>query len=61
MSNFDFPGNVRQLENICHWLSVMAPSQMVEAKDLPPELLAPALLATTLPAAAAVDADDATG
>src|SRR5574343_1436750 len=36
---FDFPGNVRQLENICHWLSVMAPSQLVEAKDLPQELL----------------------
>jgi len=35
---FDFPGNVRQLENICHWLSVMAPSQLVEAKDLPHEL-----------------------
>ncbi|SEK99743.1 two-component system, NtrC family, nitrogen regulation response regulator GlnG [Roseateles sp. YR242] len=38
--NFDFPGNVRQLENICHWLSVMAPSLVVEAKDLPQELLA---------------------
>lgn len=38
---FDFPGNVRQLENICHWLSVMAPSLVVEAKDLPQELLAP--------------------
>ena len=34
---FDFPGNVRQLENICHWLTVMAPAQVVEAKDLPPE------------------------
>ena len=37
---FDFPGNVRQLENICHWLSVMAPTQVVAAKDLPPELQA---------------------
>ncbi|HEY6133511.1 MAG TPA: nitrogen regulation protein NR(I) [Rubrivivax sp.] len=36
---FDFPGNVRQLENICHWLTVMAPSQVIEAKDLPPELM----------------------
>jgi two-component system nitrogen regulation response regulator GlnG len=36
---FEFPGNVRQLENICHWLTVMAPAQVVEAKDLPPELL----------------------
>ncbi len=35
---FDFPGNVRQLQNLCHWLTVMAPSQVVEAKDLPPEV-----------------------
>ena len=35
---FDYPGNVRQLENICHWLSVMAPSQRIDADDLPPEL-----------------------
>jgi len=35
---FDYPGNVRQLENICHWLTVMAPAQLVDAKDLPPEL-----------------------
>jgi len=43
LMRFDFPGNVRQLENICHWLTVMAPAQVVEAKDLPPELLEPAL------------------
>ncbi|WP_353171650.1 nitrogen regulation protein NR(I) [Paracandidimonas soli] len=36
---FDYPGNVRQLENICQWLSVMAPSQRVHARDLPPEVL----------------------
>ncbi len=36
---FDFPGNVRQLENLCHWLTVMAPAQTIEPKDLPPELL----------------------
>jgi two-component system nitrogen regulation response regulator GlnG len=35
---FSFPGNVRQLENICHWLTVMAPAQVVEPKDLPPEV-----------------------
>ena len=40
LMRFDFPGNVRQLENICHWLTVMAPAQMIEAKDLPPELVA---------------------
>jgi len=38
LGNFGFPGNVRQLENICHWLTVMAPAQMVEPKDLPPEV-----------------------
>jgi two-component system, NtrC family, nitrogen regulation response regulator GlnG len=38
LEEFGFPGNVRQLENICHWLTVMAPSQMIEPKDLPPEV-----------------------
>jgi two-component system nitrogen regulation response regulator GlnG len=38
---FDFPGNVRQLENICHWLTVMAPAQLIDVKDLPPEVLGP--------------------
>ncbi|MFG6448494.1 nitrogen regulation protein NR(I) [Roseateles sp. BYS180W] len=42
LQDFPFPGNVRQLENICRWLSVMAPSQWVRAQDLPPELQAPA-------------------
>ena len=32
------PGNVRQLENICHWLTVMAPTQVIEVGDLPAEL-----------------------
>ena len=35
---FPFPGNVRQLENVCHWLTVMAPGQRVEIADLPPEV-----------------------
>lgn len=39
LSHFSFPGNVRQLENICHWLTVMAPAQVIEPKDLPPEVL----------------------
>lgn len=34
----DFPGNVRQLENLCHWLTVMTPSRQVEIADLPAEL-----------------------
>ena len=41
LTQFDYPGNVRQLENICHWLTVMAPAQLVDAKDLPPELQSP--------------------
>ncbi|HSM21743.1 MAG TPA: nitrogen regulation protein NR(I) [Rubrivivax sp.] len=56
LATFDFPGNVRQLENLCHWLTVMAPAQVVEPKDLPPELLgAP----TAAPAAAAAGMADA--
>jgi two-component system nitrogen regulation response regulator GlnG len=31
----NFPGNVRQLENLCHWLTVMTPSQRIEISDLP--------------------------
>jgi len=38
LGQFQFPGNVRQLENICHWLTVMAPTQVIEVKDLPPEV-----------------------
>jgi two-component system, NtrC family, nitrogen regulation response regulator GlnG len=38
LAAFDFPGNVRQLENICHWLTVMAPGQRVDAADLPPDV-----------------------
>ena len=38
LSRLEFPGNVRQLENLCHWLTVMAPGQLVEISDLPPEM-----------------------
>jgi len=48
---FPFPGNVRQLENICHWLTVMAPSQSIEPKDLPPEVLSAFGLGGSAPAA----------
>src|SRR3982751_5299955 len=34
----DWPGNVRQLENVAHWLTVMAPSVNIEVNDLPSEL-----------------------
>ncbi|MBC7779514.1 MAG: nitrogen regulation protein NR(I) [Proteobacteria bacterium] len=38
LSAQDLPGNVRQLENLCHWLTVMAPGMNVDVTDLPPEL-----------------------
>jgi len=38
LSAQSLPGNVRQLENVCHWLTVMAPTQVIEVGDLPPEL-----------------------
>jgi two-component system nitrogen regulation response regulator GlnG len=53
LMRFDFPGNVRQLENICHWLTVMAPSQVIEAKDLPPELAVESVAAEAVPIAPA--------
>jgi len=38
LSHLNWSGNVRQLENVCHWLTVMAPGQNIDIKDLPPEL-----------------------
>jgi len=38
LSELPWPGNVRQLENICRWLTVMASGQEVHISDLPPEL-----------------------
>ena len=40
LTEFSFPGNVRQLENVCRWITVMAPAQVVEERDLPPEVKA---------------------
>ena len=39
LARLDWPGNVRQLENTCRWLTVMSPGQTIHAEDLPPELL----------------------
>ena len=63
LEQFPFPGNVRQLENICHWLTVMAPAQVISLQDLPPEVLEvpvnPAALVQGAPAApSAVPAAD---
>jgi two-component system nitrogen regulation response regulator GlnG len=38
LSNLHWSGNVRQLENVCHWLTVMASGQNIDITDLPPEL-----------------------
>jgi len=38
LTTVNWSGNVRQLENVCHWLTVMAPGQNVDVADLPPEL-----------------------
>lgn len=38
LKRFSFPGNVRQLENLCNWLVVMAPSQHIRVTDLPEEV-----------------------
>ncbi len=39
LSSLEWPGNVRQLENICRWLTVMAAGREIHMEDLPPELL----------------------
>lgn len=39
LSSLDFPGNVRQLENLCNWITVMAPGQVVEVEDLPSDII----------------------
>lgn len=39
LSQLELPGNVRQLENLCNWITVMAPGQTVEVKDLPQDLI----------------------
>ncbi len=39
MMSYDWPGNVRQLENMCRWITVMAPAKSVGVEDLPKELL----------------------
>ena len=41
MKEFRFPGNVRQLENFCHWFTVMAPGNTITVNDLPDEIKFP--------------------
>jgi two-component system nitrogen regulation response regulator GlnG len=46
LARLSFPGNVRQLENLCHWLTVMAPGQVVDSGDLPAEFREPGAAST---------------
>ena len=39
LSRYEWPGNVRQLENTCYWLTLMSPTQNVQPSDLPNEIL----------------------
>lgn len=38
LQGYNWPGNVRQLENVCHWLTVMAPTRQINPADLPEDL-----------------------
>ncbi len=38
LSHFNWPGNIRQLENTCRWLTVMTPGEVIHLEDLPAEL-----------------------
>ncbi|WP_395406146.1 nitrogen regulation protein NR(I) [Pseudoduganella sp. UC29_106] len=59
LQGLELPGNVRQLENLCNWITVMAPGQTVEVKDLPLELTqgqeTPSLASTASVAVAAAE------
>jgi two-component system nitrogen regulation response regulator GlnG len=39
LMELNWPGNVRQLENVCRWLTVMSPSQIVQRDDLPSDIV----------------------
>ena len=39
LCNLPWEGNVRQLENICRWITIMAPGREVHIDDLPPEFV----------------------
>lgn len=49
LAEFPWPGNVRQLENTCRWLSVMAPNPLIQPQDLPPEIIRPSEPQTVRP------------
>ena len=48
ISTMPFPGNVRQLENLCHWLTVMTPANVIGLGDLPADIVAEASAPTLI-------------
>jgi len=38
LNDYDWPGNIRQLENTCRYITVMAPSASITADDIPDEI-----------------------
>jgi two-component system nitrogen regulation response regulator GlnG len=61
LASLPFQGNVRQLENLANWLTVMAPAQTIEIKDLPPDLVPAQAGAVEISAGGALSADPASG
>jgi two-component system nitrogen regulation response regulator GlnG len=59
LAGLELPGNVRQLENLCNWITVMAPGQTVEVKDLPRDLTQASPVGS--PAAAPLPAEGGAG
>ena len=58
---FDYPGNIRQLENFCQWLTVMSAGRHVDVKDLPVEVLQPGRPADVSTQASGLLSSNATG
>ncbi|RXZ33324.1 nitrogen regulation protein NR(I) [Oxalobacteraceae bacterium CAVE-383] len=56
LSQLELPGNVRQLENLCNWITVMAPGQTVEVKDLPQDLVEERAIGEPLPSSPSMTA-----
>jgi two-component system nitrogen regulation response regulator GlnG len=48
ISTMPFSGNVRQLENLCHWLTVMTPANVIGLGDLPADIVAEASAPTLI-------------
>ncbi len=59
LQSLDWPGNVRQIENACRWLTVMAPGRDIHLADLPPELKEKAVIPAepVIPAPSVIPAD----